>query len=181
MLATRGDAALSEKCYQSVVKELAAKSPSEAAAFVEATDLPEEQKDQLSHQVLGQWAENDPHQAFAAWAALKEDVAPQPLLLAMDSWSVNSPGAEEAVEWVKQLDAGPAREQFKAHLIESMSQGERYAQAADLGNTLADPQERIRHLKTVKREWEERFPKQTGEWFAKLPEADRRAIDGKLD
>jgi hypothetical protein len=176
LLASRGDAEFTGKCYERVVREMAAKSPAEASRFIENSELPDEQKHALSEQMLGEWAIQDPHQAFAAWAALKEDAAPTPLLRAMDRWSINSPGAEEAIEWVKKLDPGPAREQFKTHLIQSMSGGERYAQAADLGNTLDDPQERIRQLKIVKREWEEKFPKQAGEWFGKLPAGDREAV-----
>ncbi len=177
LLANRGDADSTEACFQSLVKEMARQSPAEAAAFVEASDLTEDRKDQLSHTLIGEWALKQPKEAFAAWAELKEDSAPEPLLRAIESWSLNFPGVDESIHWVKSLDAGPAREQFKEHLIEGLISGERFAQVADLSASLDDPAERIRQLKVVKRVWEERWKPGCDAWFAKLPEEIRRTVE----
>lgn len=176
LLASRGDAEFSQKCHERLVGEMASKSPREAYEFIEGTSLPDEQKHALSQQMLGVWAEKDPHKAFAAWAELKETEAPAPLLGAMDDWSLNSPGAEQAIEWVNKLEAGPAREQFKKHMLQRMSNMDRFNQAADLAGSLDDPAERIRQLKLVKRQWDEGRPQGAQEWFNKLPEADKEAI-----
>lgn len=175
LLASRGDAEFTQKCLQSMVGEMAVQSPYDASVYVESSDLPDEQKHALSEQVLGQWAFQDPPQAFARWAELKDDSeAPKPLLKAMDNWSLNSPGAEEAFEWVNKLDAGPAREQFKGRLIERMSGGGRYPQAAELSASLDDPAERIRQMKIIKRNWQ---GKGGEEWYRGLPQADRDAME----
>ncbi|RYD21376.1 MAG: hypothetical protein EOP88_11640 [Verrucomicrobiaceae bacterium] len=176
LVASRGDAELTQKCHERLVREMAMKSPREAYDFIEGTTLPDEQKHALSQQMLGIWASKDPHKAFAAWAELKETEAPAPLKRAMDSWSLNSPGAEEAIVWVNKLDAGPAREQFKQHMLQNMSSMGRFAQAAELAGGLEDPTERIRNMKLVKRRWDEERPQGANEWFKKLPEADKEAM-----
>lgn len=179
LLASRGDPDFTRKCLQEMVREMALKSPWNASVFVESSDFPEEQKQVLSEQVLGEWAVKDPQQAFARWAELKDDEVPAPLFRAMDGWSLNSPGKEQAIEWVTKLDPGPAREKFKANLITSLSRGERYGQAAELSATLDDPVERLRQMKTVKRQWEEKYPKYAKDWFATLSPEDRDALTGR--
>jgi hypothetical protein len=176
MIATRGDSELIQKCYEKLVKEMATKSPRAASDFLENSNLPEDQKYALSHQMLGEWAKKEPHQAFASWAELKEDQAPEPLLKALADWSINSPGAEESIEWVNKLDASTAKEQFKMKLIKQMRGFERNKQAADLAASLSDPQERLRQMKIVKQIWEERWPDAASAWFDKLPMADQKAL-----
>lgn len=181
LVVSRGDPDLTLQCYERLVREMAVKSPWEASKFLENTSLPDEQKHALSEQMLGEWASQDPQQAFAAWAALKEDQAPAQLLTALRDWSINSPGAEQAIEWVNKLDASPARGQFQTQLIQYMSRVERYDQAAELGSSMADPTERIRQMKIVKRMWEEKFPRSANEWYDKLPQSDKTAMERKLD
>ncbi len=177
LVASHGDPEFAQKCSELLVREMAVKSPAEASAFLESTNLPDKQKHALSEEMLGAWATKDPHQAFAAWVALKEDKAPEPLMKAMDIWWGLS-GAEEAIEWVNNLDLGPARDQCKARLIGNMSGGQ---QAADLSVTLDDPTERIRQMKIVKRNWEERDPGAAEAWVGKLSQADRDALGRKLE
>lgn len=176
LLASRGDEELTAKCYDSIVKEMARQSPAEAAAFVEASDLREDRKDELSHALLGEWALKRPQEAFTAWAELKEDSAPEQLLKAIDSWSMNSPGTENAIEWTKGLDAGPAREQFKMRLLDRFRMRSRFAQSADLSTSLEDPAERMRRLKILKPLWEEAQPDQANAFFAKLPPDDQQKL-----
>ena len=99
----------------------------------------------------------------------------------MDEWTVNLPEAKQAIAWVNGLDPSPAREQFKAGLIRNMSRYERYQQAAEVSSALVDPTERIRQMKIVKREWEERFPFWSNEWYGKLSQEDRDALGRKLE
>lgn len=181
LLAARGDEALAEKCYQNLVWEMADKSPADAAGFIESSDLTEDRKNKLNDHVLVNWALQDPQQAFGKWAELDRTDIPPNLLQALANWSMSSPGAEQAIDWSKNLPPGPAREQFKARLIERMSSGERYGQAADLSASLDDPAERIRQLKTIKRYWEEKSPKSSDEWYGKLPQEDQDAIGRKLE
>ncbi len=179
LIAARGDPEFTQKCYEELVREMATKSPRAASDFLESSNLPDEQKHALSHQMLGEWARKEPQQAFAAWAALKEDQAPEPLLKAIDNWSLNSPGAEDAIEWVQKLDASPAKEQFKMKLIKWM-RGDRNKQAADLAASLSDPQERHRQMKIVKRVWDESSPEAANAWFDNLPPADKKALENLI-
>ncbi|MES2474930.1 MAG: hypothetical protein V4640_04050 [Verrucomicrobiota bacterium] len=181
LLASRGDVELLEKCYQNLTWEMAEKSPADAAKFIEGTNLTEEQKNTLNDQVVVNWAMKDPVQAFAKWAELERQDIPPTMLHVLSNWSMNSPGAEQAIDWAKKLTPGPAREQFKATLIERISSLERYDQAADLSASLDDPAERIRQLKDVKRRWEEKWPEDANAWFEKLPQADQDAIARKLE
>ncbi|MES2438408.1 MAG: hypothetical protein V4584_05060 [Verrucomicrobiota bacterium] len=181
LLASRGDAALSDKCYQNIVGEMTDKSPADAAHFIEATDLTEEQKNKLNDQVVVNWAMKDPVQAFAKWAELERQDIPPTMLHVLANWSMHSPGAEQAIDWSKKFTPGPAREQYKARLIESLSGGERYGQAADLSASLDDTAERTRQLKEVKRRWEEKWPEDANAWYGKLPQADQDALEKPLE
>lgn len=181
-LATLNDPELEAKCHEALIHEMAVKSPWEASQFLENNpDLTEDQKHRFNQQVLAQWAFQKPQEAFARWAELKEEKAPKSLFRAFSDWSLNSPGAEQAIEWTKSLHPGPARETFKTRLITSMASGDRFQQALDLSSTLDDPTERIRQMKLVKRAWEEKFPKWAQEWYDKLPQADKDALEKEIE
>ncbi len=180
LIASQDNPDFARKCHRMLITVMADKSLHDANAFVENSRLPDDEKDELHDMILGRWAVNDPQEAFPRWAELNEDSAPAPLLKAMDSWSQASPGCEQAIEWVTKLDAGPAREQFKMHLIDRMSGSERFQQAAEMSDSLADPAERLRQMTTVKREWEKKFPDHAQAWFASLSQAQREALNGSL-
>ena len=180
LLASRGDAELADKCYQKLIGEMADKSPNEAANFIESTNLNEEQKNKLNDQVIGKWALKVPVQAFAKWAELARDDVPPALLPAIAQWSLNSPGAEQAQEWVKKLPPGSASDQFKLELIKRWG-GDRVEQIADLSASLNDPTQRIRQMKLVKRRLESYGPDGAKEWLETLPQTDREALEKPLE
>lgn len=180
LLANRGDAELADKCYQKLISEMADKSPNEAANFIESTNLDEEQKNKLNDQVIGKWALKDPVRAFAKWEELARDDAPAELLPAISQWSLNSPGAEQAQEWVKKLPPGPASDKFKLELIKTWS-GHRLEQIADVSATLNNPTERIRQMKRLKRTWDSYSPDGAKKWVETLPQVDRDALEKSLE
>ena len=152
--------------------------------FIETMNLSEEAKDRLSHRMIGEWAVNEPEKAFNAWLETGESEVPKTFYRALDDWSLNSPGAEEAVKWVNSLDPGPPKEQFKTHMIGYYCSGDRYVQAAELGRSLEDPKERILQMKIVKRRWESSGGNQktrANVWFSKLPPADRAVVEEPLE
>jgi len=181
LLSSGTDPALADMCFRAMVSELATKSPSEASDFVENLDFSEDRKHALSEVVLGQWAKQAPQEAFGAWAELGEQEAPAPLLRAMDVWSMNSPGAEQALDWVMNLQPGNAWEQFKEHLLTRMARAGRLEQAAILGMSLADPVERLRHLKRINQRLQESSPKRAEDWLRSLSPEDQAAMRTPLD
>ena len=56
LLAAWPDPKLSTNCLKNLVSEFSKQSPSQAAAFVETLSVSESLKDQLSHEVIGEWA-----------------------------------------------------------------------------------------------------------------------------
>ncbi|MBK1816765.1 hypothetical protein JIN84_14155 [Luteolibacter yonseiensis] len=180
LLANRGDGELTEKCYQKLIGEMADKSPNEAANFIESTTLDEELKNKLNDQVLGDWAMKDPVRAFAKWAELERGDAPPALFPALFQWSINSPGAEQALEWAKKLPPGAVSDQFKLQLIQGWGGG-RFHQAAELSASLEDPRQRIRQMKLVRRNWQTGWPDGEKAWFQKLPQADKEALEKPLE
>ncbi|MBK1816763.1 hypothetical protein JIN84_14145 [Luteolibacter yonseiensis] len=171
-LASRGDAELTAKCYKKLIEEMADKSPNEAAVFIEFTNLPEEQKNKLNDQVIGNWALKDPEQAFAKWAALGREDVPAKILEAISQWGSQPPDRPRTVEWIKTLPTGPARDKFSARVIGRNSDQE----DAELSASLSDPKQRIEMLKTMKRRWEASAPNDAKAWFEKLPQADKDAL-----
>lgn len=180
LLASFPDATVSETGLRNLIREFSGRSPSEAAAFVETLTVSESLKDQLSHEVIGEWALKDPKQAFGAWIDRGESQVPAPLLRAMDEWSLNFPGVTESIEWVNGLEPGPVKEQFKNHMVGRLATFERFTESAQLSASIEDPTERLRQMKLVKRIWEERYPKSANDWFSKLPPEDQAAIENPL-
>lgn len=180
LLAGRGDAELADKCYRKMIAEMADKSPNAAANFIESTDLSEEQKNKLNDQVVADWALKDPVQAFAKWAELAREDVPPALIPALNQWSMNSPGAEQAQEWVKKLPPGAASDQFKLGLVRRWTNF-RYEQQLDVIATLADPTQRIRELKQLQRKLGPGHPDEVNSFFGKLPQADRDAMEKPLE
>jgi hypothetical protein len=179
LLASWTDPKLGTNCLKSLISEFSKRSPSEAAAFVETLAVSESVKDQLSHEVIGEWATKEPKQAFNAWMERGESEVPKPLLHAMDKWSTNGLGANESFEWVNGLERGPVKEQLKSHMVTNLTLYGHLPQAATLSAGLEESIERIRRMRWVKEIWDQRDPKQANEWFAKLPPEDRDLIEGK--
>lgn len=183
-LASLPDQTAAESAYRSMIGKMAEQSPRDAALFIETMNLSEEAKDRLSHRMIGEWAVNEPEKAFNAWLEIGESEVPKTFYRALDDWSLNSPGAEEAVKWVNGLEAGPPKEQFKSHMIGFYCAGDRYEQAAELSKSLTDPKERIRQMKIVKRNWEAQGGSQksrANQWFSKLPSEDQAAMEKPLE
>lgn len=181
LLISMNNPKMSETCLKSLIGEFSERSPSEAAAMIETLAVSEEFKDQLSHEVIGKWARKDPKQAFGAWIERGETKVPAPLMRAMDGWSLNFPGVTESIEWVEGLEPGPVKEQFKNHMVGHLATFERFAESAKLSTSIADPTERIRQMKLVKRIWEESHPKNANEWLSKLPPEDQTAVENPLE
>lgn len=181
LITSMNDSKVSETCLKSLIGEFSERSPSEAAAFVESLEVSESLKDELSHEVIGKWARKDPKQAFGAWIERGETKVPAPLMRAMDGWSLNFPGVTESIEWVEGLEPGPVKEQFKNHMVGHLATFERFAESAKLSTSIADPTERIRQMKLVKRIWEESHPKNANEWLSKLPPEDQTAVENPLE
>lgn len=177
LLATRGDTKLTEKCYLILVGEMAEKSPNEAANFIETTHLTEDQKNKLNDQVIGGWAMKNPIQAFAKWAELDREDVPRKMLEAISEWSLNPPGRQLAIDWIKNLPSGPARDQFTEQVIGRNG----YEQDAELCNSLSDPNKRISNLRNVKNRWEANSPNDAKAWFKKLSQADKDALESPLE
>jgi hypothetical protein len=181
LLTSMNDPKISETCLKSLIGEFSKRSPSEAAALVETLAVSEELKNQLSHEVIGEWAKKEPKQAFNAWLQLGEAEVPKPFYAALDEWSTNFPGVDESIEWVGGLESGPVREQLKNHMIGYIAELERFPQAGKLSTDIDNPTERLRQMKLVKRIWEERYPENANDWFSKLPPEDQAAMEKPLE
>lgn len=179
-IAALGDDELLKKCRANIVSEMAEKSPWEASQFVEGSDFSDEEKHALSETVLGKWAIQDPQEAFRHWADLKEQEAPQALLDAMQNWSINSPGAEQAFEWVNQLQPGAAREKFKENLIGIFYSFGRPHQAGELIQSLEAGDTRTRWLNRLARAWSEGEPEGYKTWAKSLSEEDRNSLESSV-
>lgn len=155
-----------KECRENIVNSLTRKSPEEAFAFVKASALPEAEQRGMEDSILGVWARKDLDGAFARWKERNEPDVPMPLLQAVSIWSSDPPGTTDAIEWVISMERGPVRDQFQKHLVNSLSRGQHYREAAELGFCLSDPGERKKILKTVRNSWEQHDWSAASEWFA---------------
>lgn len=164
--AVREDPALLRKCAGRVAASLADRSVEEAYEFVDALELDEEMAASIDDGIFAKWATREPQVAFAAWAEQKESRVPDSLLHAMDRWSLNSPGTEQAIRWVDTLDDGPAKEKIQLHLIEDLTGSERFDQAVRMGLGMENREEGLRQAIRAAAAWKEKFPENARERLA---------------
>lgn len=158
LAAVRGDPSLLRKCAGRIAAALADRSVEEAYEFVDGLELDEEMAASIDDGIFAKWATREPQVAFAAWAEQKESRVPDSLLHAMDAWSLNSPGTEQAIRWVETLDGGPAKERIQLHLIEDLTASERFDQAVRMGLEMENREEGLRQAMRAAAAWKEKFP-----------------------
>lgn len=152
------DPELLRKCAARMAEALADRSVEEAYEFVDSLGLDEESAAALDDGIFAKWAAREPQVAFAAWAEQKETRVPDTFLRALDAWSLNSPGTEEAIRWVDTIEAGPAKEKIQLHIIEDLTGSERFEQAVRLGLSMDNREEGKRQAMRVAAAWAEKFP-----------------------
>jgi len=152
------DPALQRKCAGRIAAALADRSVAEATAFVDALDLGEEDITSLQDGIFVRWAAREPQAAFTDWAARGEDRVPPTLLHALDIWSLNSPGTEEAIRWLDTVGPGPAKEKIQLHFIEDLTGSERFDQAVRMGLRMENREEGLRQAMRAAAAWKEKFP-----------------------
>ena len=158
LAAVAEDPALQRKCAGRIAAALADRSVAEATAFVEALDLGEEATKSLHDGIFVKWAAREPRAAFADWATRGEDRVPATLLHALDIWSLNSPGTEEAIRWLDTVGPGPAKERIQLHFIEDLTASERFDQAVRMALEMDNREEGLRQAMRAAAAWKEKFP-----------------------
>ena len=166
LAAVRADPAMLRKCAGRIAAALADRSVEEAYEFVDGLELDEEMAASLDDGIFAKWATRDPQVAFAAWAEQKESRVPDSFLHAMDAWSLNSPGTEQAIRWVETLEAGPAKEKIQLHFIEDLTGSERFDQAVRMGLGMENREEGLRQAMRAAAAWKEKFPEHARERLA---------------
>jgi hypothetical protein len=158
LAAVADDPALQRKCAGRIAAALADRSVAEATDFVDALDLGEDDITSLHDGIFVRWAAREPRAAFTDWAARGEDRVPGTLLHALDIWSLNSPGTEEAIRWLDTVGAGPAKEKIQLHFIEDLTGSERFDQAVRMGLGMENREEGLRQAMRAAAAWKEKVP-----------------------
>jgi hypothetical protein len=156
LLATADHPALQRKCAVIIAGALADRSVGEAMAFVDGLGLDEEATTSLHDGVFVKWAARDPQAAFADWASRQENRVSSAHLRALDNWSLNSPGTEEAIRWLATIHPGPAKEMMQLHFINNLTGSERFEQAVRMGLSLDDRDEGKRQAMRAAAAWQEK-------------------------
>ena len=159
----REEPALLRQCVFRMAAVMGDHSVEEAYAFVDSLKLDEEMVVLLDDGIFANWATREPKVAFAAWAAQKESRVPNSFLGALDMWCLNSPGVEEAIQWLDTVQVGPAKEQIQVHLIENLTDGGRFEQAFRMTMSMGNWEEGKRQMRRVAEAWKERLPEDARE------------------
>ena len=165
------DPELLRKCAERMAAALADRSVEEAYEFVDSLELDEESATALDDGIFAKWAVREPQVAFAAWAEQKETRVPDTFLRSLDSWSLNSPGTEEAIRWVDTIEAGPAKETIQLHFIKDLTSSGRFEQAVRMGLSMDNREEGKRQAMRVVARLKERSPEQARALASILREA----------
>lgn len=160
---TAEDPALQQKCAGLIAGALADRSVGEARVFVDGLEFDEPATTTLHDGIFVRWAAREPQAAFADWAARRDDRVSNAHLRALDNWSLNSPGTEEAILWLATIHAGPAKEKLQLHFINDLTGGERFEQAVRMGFSMDDREEGLRQAMRAAAAWKEKFPKNAHE------------------
>jgi hypothetical protein len=169
--AVREDPAMLRKCAGRIADALADRSVEEAYAFVDNLDAGEETATALDDRIFVKWGMRDPQVAFAAWAEQKQTRLPENFLHALDNWSMNSPGAEQAIEWMDTVEAGPLKEKIQVHFIQQLTSGDRLDQAVEMALSIDNREEGQRQVLRVVETGKQKFPGHDKEWAAVLRKA----------
>lgn len=160
------------QCAGRMAAAVADRSIEEAYAFVDSLNLPEETANALDDVIFVKWGISDPQVAFAEWAKQQPTRLPKNFLHVLDTWSLNSPGAEQAIKWLDTVEAGPVKEEIQVHFIESLTSGDRFDQALEMSLSMKNREEgkrqAIRVIETLKQKFPDvkvdlsKFLKETG-------------------
>ena len=156
--AVREEPALLRYCAGCMAAALADRSIEEAYAFVDSLNLPEEMAASIDDGIFVKWGMRDPQVAFAEWAKQQPTRLPKNFLSVLDNWSLNSPGAEQAIKWLDTVDAGPVKEQIQAHFIEELADGDRFEQALRMCMSMENREEGKRQALRVIETLKQKFP-----------------------
>lgn len=137
----KDDPQLLKKCAGRMADALVDRSVDEAYQFVDSLKLNEETSTSLDDRIFVKWGMKDPQVAFAEWAKQQQTRLPENFLHVLDNWSMNSPGAEQAIEWLSTVDAGPVKEQIETHFIEELTSGDRFDQALQMSLAMENREE----------------------------------------
>jgi hypothetical protein len=159
LAATADDPALQRKCAGLIAGALADLSVGEARAFVDGLEFDQQSTTTLHDGIFMRWAAREPQAAFADWAARRDDRVSNAHLRALDNWSLNSPGTEEAILWLATIHPGPAKEKIQLQFINDLTGRERFEQAVRMGLSMDDREEGIRQAMRAAAAWKEKFPK----------------------
>ena len=153
----REEPALMRQCAGRMAAAVADQSIEEAYAFVDSLNLPEETANALDDVIFVKWGTSEPQVAFAEWAKQQPTRLPKNFLHVLDNWSLNSPGAEQAIKWLDTVEAGPVKEEIQVHFIESLTSGDRFDQALEMSLSMKNREEgkrqAIRVIKTLKQKF----------------------------
>jgi len=168
--AVRDEPALLRRCAGRMAAALVDRSVEEAYAFVDSLNLPEEMATSIDDGIFVKWGMRDPQVAFAEWAKQQQTRLPENFLHVLDNWSLNSPGAEQAIKWMDTVEAGPVKEQIQAHFIAELASGDRLEQAMRMALSMDNREEAKRQAMRVVEVWKQKFPGDEKEWVPMLRE-----------
>ncbi|HEY1121215.1 MAG TPA: hypothetical protein VGE67_06425 [Haloferula sp.] len=154
----REEPALMRYCAGRMAAALADRSIEEAYAFVDSLNLPEEMAASIDDGIFVKWGMRDPQVAFAEWAKQQPTRLPKNFLSVLDNWSLNSPGAEQAIEWLDTISAGPVKEEIQTHFIGYLTSGDRFEQALRMSLAMENREEGKRQALRVLATLKQKFP-----------------------
>lgn len=171
---TDRDAAFS--CYESLVRGIADKDPSQSAELVSQLDLDDTQRAKLNDAVFAGWMRKEPAAALDHWITLGQDKLPREVAQGFGEWLNIGNTMQSSAEWLEKVPPGPARSVLEKEAVNGYIQFDHHHIAAKVALNMADADLRTEQLNIVHRKWSEAHPESAKKWVASLPESDRALL-----
>lgn len=162
--------------YESLVRGIADKDPSETAGLISQLDVDETQRAKLNDAVVAGWMKKEPAAALDHWISLGDDKLPREMASGFSEWLNLGKTMKPAAEWFAKVPPGPARTALEKEAVGGYIRYDHHAGAAKVALNMADPDLRTEQLNIVHRRWMEAHPDSAKKWVDSLSETDRALL-----
>ena len=175
-LASLADREIAFSCYESLVRGIADKDPSQTAELVGKLEVDETQRAKLNDEVFAGWMRKEPAAALDHWITLGQDKLPPEVAFGFSEWLNIGKTMKPAAEWFEKVPPGPGRTALEKEAVSSYIHYDYHAGAAKVALNMADPVLRAEQLNIVHSQWMESRPDSAKKWVESLSESDRALL-----
>jgi hypothetical protein len=162
--------------YDSLVRAIADKDPSQTAELVGKLEVDETQRAKLNDAVFAGWMKKEPAAALDHWVGLGQDKLPREVAQGFADWLNMGKTMKSSADWLENVPPGPARSALEKEAVSGYISYDHHHIAAKVALNIGDADLRAEQLNIVHRRWLEAHPESARKWTEGLSESDRALL-----